>query len=254
MSSKKLKPDFVPGKITDKGGQGVFKNIRGNFINLDRPNILQSKATYGLTGLIAEESFKPVQEKVLKFVQQVLKSNGRLIDAASREAAYKTASKLGGNGAIFKIGNDMIKEATGEPYDGMAGNMYFKASANAKADESGLYEPQYPIKVVDIYNEEIPKHEWAAKLYSGCWFDIAVSFSPYPKTPVAPAGVKVYLSAVMKLKDDTRFGSSSPFESREDMAGFSDDDMGIFDPGNGEEEEKPAKSEKNKAKSKAKKK
>jgi hypothetical protein len=221
-----MKPEFKPGKITPKGGQAIFKNVRIAFVSVSRPSVIEDSATYQVTGLIPEgPESKKIEAQVYKFIEQVLKANQKVADVKSRDKAFNTAKDVGEAGAIFKPGDNFINKNTEEPYDGFPGHLCFRAKSNAKQDDDGNYSPVFSFRVVDTRNKDIPRHEWDTEVYSGVWADVAVNFSPYGKTGATPPGVSTYLIGIMKLKDDSRLGASSPFESRDDVGAFDSDEV-----------------------------
>ncbi len=223
MSKNDLKFDFKINKLSDKGAQLMFKNVRCAFVSIAKPapNLEADKdPKYELTLLIPKKTKH--LEKIRKTIADVIADSEKFKKAEERRLALKTSHKIHGDGAVIKDG-DKMKNSDGVIYDGLEDHYCVKISTYGKKMPDGTYQPKVKFPIKDRMNEDIELSEQANQLYSGIWCDVSVNMQGY--VYLKNRGVVCYLNGVQKLKNDKRLGGHNPFEVRDDV----EDDMGAFE-------------------------
>lgn len=221
-SVQALGPRLVIGKLNDKSLTAKIQNVRLAFVRLDSPNTgLSNKdsngepidGSYEATVLIPAGKFKPIFDILKVELEKLLKINKNLTAPADRLKALKNALTIGGDGALFKKGDDQTNKE-GKVYDGLEGHYTFKVKSKAVRDANGNFKPKIEFKVVDKNNQNIPVHAIRDEVYSGVWADVVFTLSPY--SYMGKTGITAYLGGVMKLIDDGKLGGSDPFSGGRD--------------------------------------
>ena len=236
-------PELKVTKVNEHGASVVLKNVRLNFVYLDKPSKSidgnPEKDKYSVTAIIPQKYFDKLSKEFARVFEQALKVNKRLPTAEQRVKALKTAMDHGEHYSFFKIGNDQ-KDKEGNVRKGLE-NAYTVQAAMAVTQTENGPRPKFSLSLLNAANEPIPLHDLRAEFYSGIWADIALTLSPYEY--MKKQSIKAYLDAVRKLADDEKLsGVSNPFgEARDDLPSAAKFDGTDSDFSFDEEEAKPAR-------------
>lgn len=221
-------PIFVEKKVTQKAATVVLKGVRARWLNLASPDTRfadkdehgqPTNGYFNATVLIPKKQGKKFVAALEKTVNALAKQQKVIVNQKDVAKAIKTALTIGGEGALLKDGDNMLKADTGLPYDGNEGMYLFTAKTRGTKNASGKIVTKFPIAFYRADGKSrISEDEILEEFYPGAWVSLQVSISPYLKG--TNKGFTVYLNSVQKVADDDQIGGGGYFddESEEEAA------------------------------------
>ena len=192
-------------------------NIRCAFVKLAQPGktLREGEFQYELTALIPKKAVKEFKH-FQAILEEVIAQTTKFKTAKDKAAVLKLVRTTHIEKSLFKDGDKTV-DGRGKVYDGLEGHYTVKIKTKAEEMSTGVFKsPQGLVLRYARTNEDIPLEEQADQLYSGAWYDVAVSLSAYDT--LGTKGVTAYLQGVSKLVNDTRLGGADPFsEARDDL-------------------------------------